>query len=56
MPNIAPKIHTEQFLVRISPRLKRRLKVLAQKEGCTQSEYVRKLIILSDVVKPKKGG
>jgi len=53
MPNISPKVQTEQFLFKLSPRLKRQLTARAQANGCTRGEYLRRLIALSDVVQPK---
>ena len=54
MPNISPKIHTMQFLFKLSPILKRQLTAKARANGVTRGEYLRRLIALSDVVQPKQ--
>jgi len=55
MPNISPKIHTSTFLFKLSPRLKRQLSAKAKANGCTRGEYLRKLILMSDIPQPQKG-
>ena len=48
------KIHDSTFLVKLPRKLRTRLHALAKKEGIPSAEYVRRLIIKSDI--PKKGG
>jgi len=55
MPNISPKIHTSTFLFKLSPRLKRQLSAKAKANGVTRGEYLRKLILMSDIPQPQKG-
>lgn len=54
MPNISPKVHTAKILIHLPPRLKRKLKSNAKAAGCSQSEYVRRLIILSNTLKERR--
>jgi len=51
--NTAPRVHTTQFLFKLSPRIRRLLRASAKRDRVTQGEYLRALI-LSDAV--KRGG
>jgi len=54
MPNISPKVQTEQFLFKLTPRLKRQLSAKAKKAGVTRGEYLRKLILMADIPQPTR--
>ena len=50
--NVSPRVHTQTFLFKLSPKIRRLLRASAKRDGITQGEYIRALI-LSDAVHPK---
>lgn len=56
MPNTNPRIYDTTFLLRLTKSQKRQIAKRAKATGYTQAEYVRRLLLLSDVPKSKKGG
>ncbi len=49
--NTKPLVHTQQFLFKLSPTLRKLLATKAKQAGVSQGEYLRTLILKATTVK-----